>query len=381
MPPSPPPAAILVAPDKFKGTLSSEEAGAAIAAGLRRAWPDAAIRVLPLADGGEGFVRALVLATDGRFHSSETVDARGRACRATWGELGDGRTAAFELASAAGLSALAPEWRDPLETSTWGCGLVLRDILHRGFNRILIGLGGSATNDGGLGLAAALGYSFQDARGQPVPLTGAGLARVARIVAPPSPPKLELIAATDVDNPLYGPEGAACQFARQKGADDAAIARLDAGLRQFAAVVAAHAGRDLAGAPGAGAAGGAAFGLMALLGAQRRSGFDVLREAAGLDALVRRSALVVTGEGCLDRTSFAGKAPVRLAELARSHGVPVWGVFGRIDPSVRSTPAFVHVAATTPVVDDPAALPVALHAARLADAAYSIASYTSGTRA
>ena len=324
------PRRVLIAPDKFKGTMTATQAAQAIQRGLQLAWPDAQFTCVALADGGEGFTEGLVGATGGQLHSIHAVDALGRPCIAQWGEL-DRSSAAFDISSASGLNALALHERNPLQTSTFGSGLILRELLARGFARIFFGLGGSATNDAGIGIAAALGFRFLDSRGEDVPANGRGLSSIARLEWPTSIRKSNIVLATDVTNPLHGSEGAAHQFARQKGADEATIAELDRGLKHFAAIVAGCTGEDLSARPGAGAAGGVGFGMMALLQAEQRSGFDVLCEHLRLSALIESHDLIITGEGAFDRTSLAGKAPLRLAELARRQQRPVWGVFGRCE--------------------------------------------------
>jgi glycerate kinase len=324
---------VLIAPDKFKGTLTSRQAARAIRVGLQRAWPDAQFTEIALADGGEGFTDCLVDALHGRAHTIQSVDAANHPCIATWGELASelGSVAALDIASASGLAQLRLDARNPELTSTFGTGLVLREIIARGLQTILVGLGGSATNDGGTGIAAALGFRFLDVHGNEVPTNGAALASIVRIEGPRKPIASRIVIATDVENPLYGSEGAAHRFAAQKGANPDMVARLDAGLRHFAAVVANHVGHDYSVHPGAGAAGGAGFGMLALLGAQRRSGFDILREQLQLDRLIEAHDLVVTGEGAFDATSLTGKAPAQLAQLVTAKGRRAWAVFGRCD--------------------------------------------------
>jgi glycerate 2-kinase len=321
---------VLIAPDKFKGTLSAKEAASAIQRGLQSAWSDAHFTCVALADGGEGFTQCLVEAKGGQLHSMRTLDALGRSCTAHWGEL-DRTSAAFDISSASGLSALTISERNPLQTSTFGSGLVLRELMSRGYAHIFVGLGGSATTDAGIGIAAALGFRFVDGQGKDVELNGQGLASIVRIESPRSIARASIVIATDVTNPLYGADGAAHQFARQKGADEEAIAALDGGLQHFAAIVAEYVGEDYSAYPGAGAAGGVGFGMLALLGAEQRSGFDVLSDRLKLPALIEAHDLIITGEGAFDRTSLAGKAPMKLAELAHRCGRQIWGVFGRCE--------------------------------------------------
>ncbi|MFT3791512.1 MAG: glycerate kinase [Rudaea sp.] len=364
---------VLVMPDKFKGTLTSAQAARAIVRGLKRAWPHAHFTTQALADGGEGFARALLSATGGAWRRARTTDAAGRACVAGWGLLGDGATAVLDLAAASGLAQLPPALRDASRTSTFGSGVLIRRALAAGAKRIVVGLGGSATNEGGVGLASALGWKFLDRHGEAIDSNGAGLLQLQRIVAPKPRPRVRILAACDVDNPLFGRRGAAFQFAPQKGADAPTVRTLDRALRRLARIVERDLGVDLARIPGAGAAGGCGFGLMAFCGARLDSGFDILRHEIGLDALVRAHDLVVTGEGAFDATSLDGKAPYRLAQLARVHRVPAWGLFGRIDVATAKLP-FERAAAL--VAGDaalPASIDAAEHARRLEAAACDLA--------
>src|SRR5271156_4757850 len=249
---SPHPRRVLIAPDKFKGTLTSDQAARAIERGLRRAWPGVRTTRFALTDGGEGFVEVMVRQTGGKLHVARAGDAAGRPCRARWGVLGNGRTAVIGLTYASGIVQLPRDLRNPERTTNSGTGRLIALALKRGHREILIGLGGSATNEGGISLAAAIGYRVLDERGEPIALNGGGLARLAKIVPPAKMPRARFIVATDVDNPLVGPRGAARQFARQKGADAAMVARLDANLRRLARIAKHDLGRDLAREPGAG---------------------------------------------------------------------------------------------------------------------------------
>jgi glycerate kinase len=338
---------ILIAPDKFKGTLSSERAAAAIARGVKRAWPKAAIACLGLTDGGEGFVEFMVGATRGRLRTTPTVDAAWRPRTAAWGVTGDGRTAVIGLTNASGIAHLPPNLRNPEKTSNLGTGLLIIEAIRKGYREILVGLGGSATNEGGISLASAIGYRFLDENGRDIPLDGGGLVRLARIEPPAAMPKARFLVATDVNNPLVGPKGASRQFAGQKGADAAMVARLEAGLQRLARIVKRDLGKDLAREPGAGAAGGCGYGLMAFFNAKRENGFEVVRRLTKLDALIRRHDLVITGEGCFDRTSLLGKAPMQLGLLARKMKRPVWALCGRVRLPISQSP-FDRLAAVCP---------------------------------
>jgi len=366
---------VLIAPDKFKGTLTSEAAAKAIERGLRRAWPKVKTTRVTLTDGGEGFMELMVRQTGGRLRTARTVDAAGRPCRAKWGMLGDGRTAVIGLTSASGIAQLPAHLRNPEETNNLGTGELIALAIKEGCREILVGLGGSATTEGGISLAAAMGYKFIDKDGNKTPINGLGLTKVARIIPPSKMPETRFIVATDVDNPLYGPHGAAYQFAPQKGADAAMVKRLDAGLRRLAQIVKRDLGKDLAMEPGAGAAGGCGYGLMTFFNAKRENGFQLVRRLTGLDALILRHDLVITGEGCFDRTSLLGKAPSQLGELARKLKRPVWALCGRVDLPISKSP-FDRIAALSTKENPgppPDFLTPAQHAKRLEQLAYEVA--------
>jgi glycerate kinase len=370
--PFPEPRRILIAPDKFKGTLSSEEAAQAIARGLQRAWPAAKTTCLGLTDGGDGFVELMVRQTTGRLHTSLTADAALRPCRAIWGVLGNGRTAVIGLNEASGLAQLPAILRNPEKTTNLGTGLLIDQVLRAGYREILVGLGGSATTEGGISLASAIGYRFLDRHGVDIPLDGGGLARLDRIEPPRAFPKARFIVATDVNNPLCGPHGAARQFAPQKGADSAMVKRLETGLRRLAKIVKRDLRLDLAQTPGAGSAGGCGYGLMTFFRAKRENGFQLVRRLTKLDTLVRRHDLVVTGEGSFDRTSFLGKAPAQLGELAHELKRPVWALCGRATVPIGKTP-FDRLAALSTKQNPgppPESVPLAEHARRLEELAY-----------
>jgi glycerate kinase len=367
---------VLIAPDKFKGTLSSEAAANAIAKGIHRAWPEAKTTCLVLTDGGEGFMELMVRQTGGKIRSARTIDAALRTCRAEWGILGNGKTAIVGLTSASGIAQLPANLRNPEETNNLGTGRLLALTADQGFKEVLVGLGGSATTEGGISLAAAIGYRFLGATGKSIPLNGGGLPQLARIVPPDKLPKTRFIVATDVDNPLYGPKGAAYQFAPQKGADAPMVKRLDAGLRHLARIVKRDLGKDVAHEPGAGAAGGCGYGLMAFFNAERQNGFQLVRRLIKLDAMVRQNDLIITGEGCFDRTSLLGKAPAQLGELAKKLKRPVWALCGRITLPLSKSP-FNRMAALSTKKNpgpSPDSLTSAQHAERLEQLAYETAS-------
>ncbi|GAB3193766.1 glycerate kinase [Geodermatophilus arenarius] len=319
---------IVVAPDSFKGTLTAAEAADAVARGLARVHPDAEVLARPVADGGEGTVAAAVRA--GYRPVTTTVGGPdGRPVRATFAV--DGTTAVVELAAAAGLGLLAEP--APTTATTRGVGELLLAALDAGARRVVLGLGGSATTDAGAGLLQALGVRLLDADGRDVPPGGAGLAHLARIDAGARDPRLhglEVRVATDVDNPLTGPSGAAAVYGPQKGATPEQVAQLDAALARFAAVVRRDLGIDLEGRPAMGAAGGTAAGVAAVLTCSVGSGAELVADLVGLDDALAGADLAVTGEGSLDAQSLRGKAPAVVAARARRAGVPCVGLAGRV---------------------------------------------------
>jgi glycerate kinase len=369
------PRRVLIAPDKFKGTLSADAAAAAIARGVARAWPGVETTCLGLTDGGEGFVEMMVAQTGGRLRTSPTIDAVWRPCPGRWGVLGDKKTAVFGLAGASGIAQLPPNLRNPELTSNLGTGQLIAHALEKGYRQILIGLGGSATNEGGISLAAAIGYRFLDRGGMDIPLDGRGLARLDRIVPPRKKPRAQFTVATDVDNPLTGPLGAARQFAAQKGANEKMIERLEVGLQKLARLVQRDLGLDLAREPGAGAAGGCGYGLMTFFRAKRENGFQLIRRTLKLDALIRASDLVITGEGCFDRTSLLGKGPAQIGLLARRLGVPAWALCGRATLPAKGSPFDQIAALSTPENPGPPleTLSPAQHVRRLEELAFELA--------
>ena len=324
---------IVVAPDKFKGSLPATQVAAAIAVGLRAGRPGAELVTIPVADGGEGTVDAAVAAGFERVPVTAAGPA-GDPVRASYARRGE--VAVVELACVCGLARLpggpSSSRAVPLTASSFGAGEVLRAALEAGARRIILGVGGSASTDGGAGLLQALGARVLDSRGGPVGRGGGALHDVAALDLAGLHPALssaEVTLAADVDNPLTGPDGAAEVYGPQKGASPAEVAMLDAGLRHWAAVVAAAVGRDWSHAPGSGAAGGVGFAARAVLGAGSRPGIGLVLELAGFAAALDGADLVITGEGSLDAQSLAGKAPVGVARAAARLGIPVIAVAGR----------------------------------------------------
>ncbi|NOK39481.1 glycerate kinase [Corallococcus exercitus] len=313
----------LLAPQEFKGTLSAAEAADAMAEGLRQASLDVVLDVAPLADGGPGTLDALLVGMPRGERRRLTVRGPlGAPVEACWARLDDGRTAVVEMAQASGLTLVPPEQRDARAACTHGTGQLLREALDAGCERLIVGLGGSATTDGGKGALEALGFRFLDADGAPLPPGGASLARLARVDATGKHPRLEqveLLIATDVTTPLLGNDGSARLFGPQKGADAAAVEELETALATFCRIV----DEATANLPGAGAAGGLGYGLAALAGGKLTSGYDLVARALGMERRVLLADLVLTGEGRFDRQTSMGKGPVALARLARAQGTHV----------------------------------------------------------
>jgi len=326
---------VVVAPDKFEGSLSAGQAADAIEAGLRRARPDAEVVRLPLGDGGAGTLEALVAAGFQRI----PVAASGPTGEPVAGAIAvDGTRAFVEMAEASGLKRLPGGRRAPLEATTYGTWELLRAALDHGAREVVLGIGGSATTDGGAGMAAALGARLLDQAGTDLPPGGAALLRLARIDVSGLDPRLaevRVTVASDVDNPLTGPDGAAHVYGPQKGAGPDDVLLLDSALRRYARVLADDLGQDVAGIPGAGAAGGLGAGAIAFLGAELRTGIELVLELVGFDKAVDGADLVVTGEGKLDAQSLRGKAPVGVARAAAAHGVPVVAVAGAVEVAGR----------------------------------------------
>ena len=322
---------VVVAPNTFKGSLSASEAAAAISRGVREAFPDAEVVEVPVADGGDGTVEALVSAHQGEYRTVQVEGPLGDPVQATYGLIEVGRTGVVELASASGLTLIPAERRDPRKTSTHGFGQLLEAVRAAGVQSIIAGIGGSATNDGGAGMAQALGYRLLDSTGSDLPRGGAALARLARIDSSGFDlawRAVKVMVACDVTNPLTGPLGASAVYGPQKGADEAAVRELDAALANFAAVIERDLGKRVANVPGAGAAGGAGAGLIAFLDARLVPGAPLVVEASGFDAKLQGADLVITGEGQADAQTGYGKAPGEVAKRAKAARIPVLLIAG-----------------------------------------------------
>ncbi len=332
---------IVIAPDSFKESLTALAVANEIEAGFREFFPDAEYVKLPVADGGEGTVQAMIDASGGRRVELQVAGPLGEPVAAFYGLMGDGATAVIEMAAASGLELVPAARRDPLRTSSYGTGQLIRDALDAGARRFVLGVGGSATNDGGAGMVQALGGRLLDAAGRDLPPGGGALDGLQHIDLSGLDARIKdcvFDIACDVSNPLVGPQGASHIFGPQKGATPAMVEQLDANLRHYADVIARELGRQVAGVPGAGAGGGIGAAMLVFLGGSLRPGSEIVTAAVGLDAAVADADLVVTGEGRIDSQSIHGKTPIGVARVAQRHGKPVIALAGCLAPGA----AVVH---------------------------------------
>jgi glycerate kinase len=336
---------ILVAPDKFKGSLNARDVAENIAAGLRDVLPDAIIGMVPVADGGEGTAAAIREACGGEWVSCGAHDALGRRIETRYLWLFDSAKAVIEMSEAAGSRRIAAHERDLFRADTFGFGEMMRDALNRGAREILLGLGGSATNDGGFGMARELGFRFL-AGDRELTNGPADLLNLTRIL-PVEPPSIQLIAAADVKNPLLGPRGATRVFGPQKGGTSDQLDLLERALARLAEIVSRDLGCDFREMPGAGAAGGLGFGLASFARATIRPGFDVVAEFIGLRAAIEKADVVITGEGRLDAQTLEGKAPAGVAWMAKHLGKPVHAIVGAVAELAKANELFNSI---TPLV-------------------------------
>lgn len=323
----------VIAPDSFKSSASAKEVAQAIADGLKVAFPDGEYDLIPMADGGEGTVEALVAATGGKIVHATVTGPLGEPVESSFGILGDGETAVIEMAAAAGLNLVPPEKRNPLFTTTYGVGELIKAALNEGCRRLIIGIGGSATNDGGAGMAQALGAKLLDSNGNEIGFGGIELGKLARIDISGLDKRLkesEILVACDVTNPLTGPKGASAVYGPQKGATPEAVKILDENLHHYAEVIRRDLGVDVEHVPGAGAAGGLGAGLMAFCQAKLIRGVDLIVQAVKLDERVQTADLVITGEGKLDFQTGFGKVPYGVAKVAKRYSKPVIAIVGQL---------------------------------------------------
>lgn len=324
---------IVIAPDSFKESLSAQEVAEAIYEGLYRVWPEHEYVCVPVADGGEGTVQALIDATGGKKITTDVCGPRGETVHASYGILGDGTTAVIEIAEACGLHLVPKEERDPKSACSYGVGQLVRHALDLGIHRLIVGLGGSATNDGGVGMLKALGARFYRDDGTDISAGGAGLLELHRIDISQLEPRLancEILIACDVDNPLCGELGASAIFGTQKGAHEKDITILDKALTLFAQHTMALKGKDILNAKGAGAAGGIGAAWLGYTNATLKSGIDIVLETVNLKKQLLGASLVITGEGRIDHQTPHGKTPMGVAVMAKTFNIPVIAVAGCI---------------------------------------------------
>ncbi|MCY4449887.1 MAG: glycerate kinase [Chloroflexi bacterium] len=324
---------VVIAPQSFKGSISALNAARAMEEGVLRVVPDAETVLVPVADGGDGTLETLVEATGGEIRSTTVTGPIGKPVTAEWGALGDGQTAVIEMARTSGLALLSLAERDPLHATTYGLGEVIREALDAGFRSFIVGIGGSATNDGGAGMAQALGVRLLDEAGGDLPSGGAALAGLQRMDMSgldERAAEARFSVACDVSNPLTGPEGAAAVYGPQKGATPGMVQQLDAALKHFAEVVERDTGTSIDAVPGSGAAGGLGGGMMAFLGGSLRTGVDIVLDHIRLDERLEGTDLVITGEGQIDFQTVYNKAPIGVARRAKRRNIPVLAVCGSL---------------------------------------------------
>ncbi|SKA29618.1 glycerate kinase [Photobacterium toruni] len=322
---------IIIAPDSYKESLTAMEVATAIESGFRQVMPNAEYIKLPMADGGEGTVQSLVDASNGTIIEHSVTGPLATQVNAFFGIMGDGKTAVIEMAAASGLHLVSPELRNPLLTTSYGTGELILAALDQGVEHIIVGIGGSATNDGGIGMAQALGVQLLDNNGQPLGFGGQALAQLATIDISHIDPRLATIkleVACDVDNPLCGEKGASHVFGPQKGATPTMVAELDQYLAHYAAIIKRDLGTDIKNTAGAGAAGGMGAALLGLFNAQLRSGIEIVIDAVNLGDIVKDADLVITGEGRIDSQTIHGKTPIGVARTAKKYHKPVIGIAG-----------------------------------------------------
>lgn len=343
---------IILAIDSYKGCLNSKEVEEAAAEGIHSVLPSCQTICIPVADGGEGILDILIQSTQGNYINIEAKDPLMRPCLTNYGILGDKKNAVIEMARINGLPLLSIEERNPMITNTYGTGELIRDALEKGFRKFLIGIGGSATNDAGMGMLQAFGYRFYDSKGKKLEAGGEQLLRVAHIDTSEVIPTLHearFIIACDVSNPFYGPQGAAYIFAPQKGASPEEVRILDAGLQHFARIIRSTTGISIDDLPGAGAAGGLGGCMAAFLHAALKPGIDLILDALHLEKQLAGADLIITGEGHSDRQTLMGKVPTGVLKRAQSAGIPTLLLSGGIeDIETLNKAGFLAVFSTTP---------------------------------
>ena len=342
----------IIATDSFKGSLTSHEAGQAVQQGIQQIHPNWETDIITIADGGEGMLNVMLEATGGKSITIKAHDPLMQQTHATYGISEDGTTAFIEMANISGLPLVPTEERNPMKTTTYGTGELIRDALEKGCTQFIIGIGGSATNDAGTGMLQALGFRFLNNKREPLGQGGEILKEIASIDDSGKHPLLKnthFIVACDVKNPFYGPEGSAYVFARQKGADEYMIALLDEGMHSFAHIIRKETGKDITNEPGSGAAGGMGGGLMAFLDAELQSGADLLLDICQFNKQIADANLIITGEGRIDRQSLMGKIPGKILQRGQANHVPVIAIAGCVeDKELLLKAGFQGVYATKP---------------------------------
>ncbi|MFW6308907.1 MAG: glycerate kinase [bacterium] len=329
---------IMVAPDSFKGSLTAKEVVENISQGINKVIDKCQIIKIPMADGGEGTVQSLVDASEGKIYTKQVTGPLGGQVKAFYGILGDGETAVIEMAAASGLPLVPEDKRDPSKTTTYGTGELIKAVLDKGIAKIIIGIGGSSTNDAGVGMAQALGGKFLDETGKEIGFGGGELGKVEQINLDQLDPRIKettIEVACDVDNPLFGPRGAACVYAPQKGADSKMVQKLDKNLQHLSKIIKRDLGKDVQTIPGAGAAGGLGAGLVAFLDGELRSGIEIVLEINKVAERMAGVDLVITGEGQIDGQSVYGKTPVGVAKIAAERQIPVIAFCGSTGKGVK----------------------------------------------
>ena len=342
----------VIAIDSFKGSLTSIEAGKAVADGIQELFPLCQIELIPIADGGEGMLAVMLSTIGGNLQHLTAHNPCMESIQTSYGISADGSTAFIEMASISGLPLIREEQQNPMKTTTYGTGELIRDALEKGCTRFIIGIGGSATNDAGIGMLQALGFEFLDTSYRPLDFGGEILEKIVSINTRNVHPKAKnahFIVACDVQNPFYGPNGAAAIYARQKGADDTMIEELDRGMQAFAQVILRETGKDISMTPGSGAAGGMGGGMLAFLNAELRSGADLLLDLSHFDTQIEGADLIITGEGRMDRQSLMGKIPGKILEAGKRKDIPVIAFAGSIaDIEILESAGFKGLFATKP---------------------------------
>ena len=343
---------VVIAIDSFKGSLTSTEAGQAVAIGIQQQFPQCQIKLLPIADGGEGMLAVMLNTVEGEVQYLTAHNPCMENIRTSYGISADGTTAFIEMANISGLPLIRKEQQNPMKTTTYGTGELIRDALEKGCTQFIIGIGGSATNDAGIGMLQALGFEFLDKKYQPLGFGGEILGKIDSINIRKVDPKVKsahFIVACDVQNPFYGPNGAAAIYARQKGANDAMIEELDRGMQAFAQVIQRETGKDISMIPGSGAAGGMGGGMLAFLNAELRSGADLLLDLSHFESQIEGADLIITGEGRMDRQSLMGKITGKILEAGKRKDIPVIAFAGSIaDIEIMESAGFKGLFATKP---------------------------------